>query len=113
MSKGGVTRMRAFILAQEADSQSIADYLKKFGIEATNPVMEGGRSDNVTDNLRHELSVLLNGKFTHVIMGPDCELLEHAVALACVAGNLKLEFVNVEKVLSQWKRLSSPAMVAQ
>ena len=105
MSKGATKRMKAFVLAQDGDSASIAEALRalpqvKFAVD---PVPDGGRAEAVAEKVRHDMRALLGEKFDTVVMGPDCEVLPHAVALAATAANLGLHFVNIEKVDPTWK----------
>jgi hypothetical protein len=99
--------MRAFILAQDKDSPSIAAALRaetkkvKLAVDPTHD--SGRRADAVKDKVRHDMHELLRTKFTHIVMGPNCEALPHAVAIAATAANLGLEFENIERIVPTWK----------
>jgi hypothetical protein len=98
----------AFVLAQNEDAAQITRALRAAGYRAVDPVeldeMAGHkrRAKDAADVVQRDLDALMDCDL--VVMGPDCQMLPWAVALAAVAGTRKMAFSNIEAIVPAWRQ---------
>lgn len=99
----------AFILAKNNDCEQIAKSLDALGYgEVIDPAavsaMHGGRRRNKDrrEVVLHDIRLLAGAHV--IVMGPECELLPWAVAVAATAGTMGVDFERIEVLDPDWRK---------
>jgi hypothetical protein len=106
---GTAVEMRtAFVLATNDDAAQITRALRAAGYRAVDPVeldeaagLKRRYDKDAADVVERDLKALMDCDL--VVMGPECQSLPWAVALAAVAGTRKMAFSNIEAIVPGWK----------
>jgi hypothetical protein len=102
-----VEMQTAFVLARNEDAAQITRALRGAGYRAVDPVeldevagLKRRYDKDAADVVARDLTVLMECDL--VVMGPDCEKLPWAVALAATAGTRKMAFERIEVLVPGW-----------
>lgn len=103
-----VKKPTVFVLARNEDAAQMTRALRAAGYRAVDPVEldEVAGFDRGADDapavVQRDLALVMDCDM--IVMGPDCQMLPWAVAIAATAGTRKMRFENIESLVPHWRQ---------
>lgn len=103
-----VKKPTVFVLAQNEDAAQMTRALRAAGYRAVDPVeldeLAGHKrgAGDAPAVVQRDLALVMECDM--IVMGPECQSLPWAVAIAATAGTRKMEFKNIEAIIPAWRQ---------